>query len=708
MLANLRIRISISAFNHFASNSFSTTGNVYNRAKYIPRRALLYVPGSNLKMLQKVPQIKVDSLVLELEDGVAMNAKADARTNVKNYLDDLPNKGVHRCFELGVRINSVSSQLIHDDLKELAKAKHLPHAFMVPKVDSIDDLAVILDAFKTTYGEERISNSIINNWLFIFTTTDKDIDFGFWYLVFGISVLVFGIGILVFAFKENKGFFKDVRLVIWIESARAILDMPRIINAAMNLHKTINFFKLDAAVFGSDDFCADIGATRTKEGYENIYARQRFVTCCKAFGIQAIDSVYIDIKDIKGLKKQCEEGNGVSWGFDGKQSIHPSQIETILKSFLPSQEKIEWAQQLVKEFMEHEKRGEGAFTFRGQMIDRPLLLQAMNLVNLIDVVNKESNNKSDLQLQYILDTVPLKFLCSNIKTMSKADEGRLIHIAKKRERAKEAIEQRRRKIELETKNLKSGMKAKFTANYDTVEECMKSATVGLVTLDEMREKQKDVSEMRESQLVPQSLSRNEKIERGVLQNHRLGMDPTVETAFLPDRERESELTKLKDSLAKEWHALQEKEKNEEINVAFAYWDGSSHRKDLRMKKGNTISQFLARALELLKREFSELRSAVPESLMFVKEDLIIPHFYTFQDFIVTKAMGKTGPLYEFDAAGEIRLRQDAAVDCGESHPAKVVLRNWYEKNKHIYPASRWEAFVPNKEYRQTVDDLTTI
>lgn len=80
----------------------------------------------------------------------------------------------------------------------------------------------------------------------------------------------------------------------------------------------------------------------------------------------------------------------MSWGFDGKQSIHPSQIETILKSFLPSQEKIEWAQQLVKEFMEHEKRGEGAFTFRGQMIDRPLLLQAMNLVNLIDVVNKES------------------------------------------------------------------------------------------------------------------------------------------------------------------------------------------------------------------------------------------------------------------------------------------------------------------------------
>ncbi|MCP9260764.1 Protein FAM50A [Dirofilaria immitis] len=296
--------------------------------------------------------------------------------------------------------------------------------------------------------------------------------------------------------------------------------------------------------------------------------------------------------------------------------------------------------------------------------------------------------------------------------MSKADEGRLIHIAKKRERAKEAIEQRRRKLEEETKNLKTGITTKFTANYDVIEDSLKTSTVGLVTLDEMREKQRDVVEARELQRAVEGNSKEnirntasdskscqkrvlsfafddedeEDMVSVPLEKKRVGMDPTVETAFLPDRNREKELAKLKEDLAKEWQSP-ERSENE---------------------KGNTISQFLVRALELLKREFSETRAAVPESLMFVKEDLIIPHFYTFQDFIVTKAMGKTGPLYEFDAAGEIRLRQDAAVDCGESHPAKVVLRSWYEKNKHIYPASRWEAFVPNKEYRRTIDDLTTI
>lgn len=64
--------------------------------------------------------------------------------------------------------------------------------------------------------------------------------------------------------------------------------------------------------------------------------------------------------------------------------------------------------------------------------------------------------------------------------------------------------------------------------------------------------------------------------------------------------------------------------------------------------------------------------------MFVKEDLIIPSHYTFQDFIATKTMGKTGPLWQFDAAGEIRVRQCAALDIGEAHPVKVCLRSWYE------------------------------
>lgn len=100
---------------------------------------------------------------------------------------------------------------------------------------------------------------------------------------------------------------------------------------------------------------------------------------------------------------------------------------------------------------------------------------------------------------------------------------------------------------------------------------------------------------------------------------------------------------------------------------FSYWDGSGHRKTTRMKKGlpsfsvffsfrfmsswiliffflfwyesgNTIYQFLQRCLESLRKDFHELKTISADQLMYVKEDLIIPHHYSFYDFIVTKVL----------------------------------------------------------------------
>uniref|UniRef100_A0A914WM41 Citramalyl-CoA lyase, mitochondrial n=1 Tax=Plectus sambesii TaxID=2011161 RepID=A0A914WM41_9BILA len=322
---------SIQQFRHFCSGTGASSSN----DKYVPRRALLYVPASNPKMLDKAPKLQVDCLVLELEDGVALTAKAEARQNIRKYLDNWPQQ--HACHEVGVRVNSVSSGLLADDVTELAKSSKLPDAFMVPKIDSVDDLNTVWKTFRSAYGDQRIRNT-------------------------------------------------PTRMVIWIESARALLDMPQILKAASTLHKSAQFFRTDAVVFGSDDYCADIGATRSNDATEIMYARQHFVACCKAYGMQAIDAVYIDYKDVEGLKKQCEQGK--SWGFNGKQVIHPTQIGTVQDCFLPSAERIDWATELIKEFEQHQRGGKGAFTFRGHMIDRPLLLQAKNVVELVRNVKK--------------------------------------------------------------------------------------------------------------------------------------------------------------------------------------------------------------------------------------------------------------------------------------------------------------------------------
>lgn len=77
--------------------------------------------------------------------------------------------------------------------------------------------------------------------------------------------------------------------------------------------------------------------------------------------------------------------------------------------------------------------------------------------------------------------------------------------------------------------------------------------------------------------------------------------------------------------------------------------------------------------------------------------LFLQH-YTFYDFIVNKARGKSGPLFNFDVHDDVRMLADANVEKDESHAGKVVERSWYQRNKHIFPANRWEIFDPAKNY----------
>jgi len=171
-------------------------------------------------------------------------------------------------------------------------------------------------------------------------------------------------------------------------------------------------------------------------------------------------------------------------------------------------------------------------------------------------------------------------------------------------------------------------------------------------------------------------------------------NPNVDTSFLPDREREEAERKERERLRVEWLEKQEETKKEEIEVVYSYWDGSGHRKSVTCKKGDDIGSFL----EKCRQQFSELRGVSVDNLMYVKEDLIIPHHYTFYDFIINKARGKSGPLFNFDVHDDVRLLADATKEKDESHAGKVVERSYYQRNKHIFPASRWEVFDPEKNY----------
>ncbi|XP_060560044.1 protein FAM50A-like [Ruditapes philippinarum] len=319
-----------------------------------------------------------------------------------------------------------------------------------------------------------------------------------------------------------------------------------------------------------------------------------------------------------------------------------------------------------------------------------------------------------------------------------SEGGRAQILIKKRQKEQEEMEMKRKKIE---EDLSVGsIQNKFASHYDAVEQQLKSNTIGLVTLDEMKAKQETLIKQREKQLAKKNAEarliekekedkkRKEKMKIAALsfdpdedeeedeeeeegeeeeekepvdilnKKKRLGMNPDVDTSFLPDRDREEAENKLREQIAQEWMQKQEHVKNEEIDITYSYWDGSGHRRQVRMKKGNSIQQFLQKCLETLRREFNDLKAVTVDQLMYVKEDLIIPHHYTFYDFIVTKARGKSGPLFNFNVKDDIRIINDASVEKEESHAGKVCIRSWYERSKHIFPASRWEPYDPEKKW----------
>ncbi|CAK8689309.1 protein FAM50A-like [Clavelina lepadiformis] len=307
-----------------------------------------------------------------------------------------------------------------------------------------------------------------------------------------------------------------------------------------------------------------------------------------------------------------------------------------------------------------------------------------------------------------------------------ASEGnRAMHMQKRREKAKEHLEELKAKIVNENA-IKSNIHNKFSTHYDAVEAELKSSTIGLVTLNEMRERQENLIREREKQIATtgeaklqarkDKIRKKEKARSAAALSFNLEEDgeddedeefvvakkvkknPDVDTSFLPDRDREAQENELREKIRKEWVEKQDKLKSEEIEITYSYWDGSGHRRKVKMKKGNSIQQFLIKCLDQLRPDFSELRSAGVEHSMYIKEDLIIPQHYTFYDFIMTKARGKSGALFSFDVHDDIRLVSDARIEKDESHAGKVVLRSWYEKNKHIFPASRWEPFDPEKKW----------
>ena len=286
------------------------------------RRALLYMPGDDRRKIEKSTTLGVDCICMDMEDGTAINKKVEARAVISQAMKELNFGDSERC----IRINSIGSGFEKEDLASALAAK--PDSIVVPKIETAEQVKWV---------SEQIEAYELSN-------------------------------------KLNIG---SIRLLIGLETAKGILNLKEIAEADK---------RLEAIIFGAEDYAASVGATRTKEAVEVLYARSAVIVACAANDLQAIDMVYIDFKDTEGLRAEAEQGAGL--GFSGKQIIHPNQVQITQEAFTPSDKAIEYAKRVVESFEASQKEGKGAFALDGKMIDMPLLKNAQKVLDRAKAAGK--------------------------------------------------------------------------------------------------------------------------------------------------------------------------------------------------------------------------------------------------------------------------------------------------------------------------------
>ncbi|HER43005.1 MAG TPA: citrate lyase ACP [Candidatus Eisenbacteria bacterium] len=187
---------------------------------------------------------------------------------------------------------------------------------------------------------------------------------------------------------EKKHKIEEKTLIMpLLETAKGALNAYRIASASD---------RVVALCFGAEDFTADVGVERTKEGTESFVARSLIVLGAKAARVQAIDTVFSDVSDEEGLVASTKEA--MALGFEGKGVIHPRQIGPIHRVFSPTPDRIAYAKQVVSAIEDARARGSGVATIKSKMIDAPIEIRARKILRLAEalgLLGEEEESKKE-------------------------------------------------------------------------------------------------------------------------------------------------------------------------------------------------------------------------------------------------------------------------------------------------------------------------
>jgi citrate lyase subunit beta / citryl-CoA lyase len=284
-------------------------------------RSLLFVPADSARKLEKGMTSGADALIVDLEDSVALDGKANARETAAAFVREAMASKTHPYIL--VRVNGLQTGLIDADLDAVAPAK--PDAIMLPKAEGG---ASILHADAKLAVREAINNL-------------------------------------------PDGHIKI--LPIATETAASLFVAGTFPGSSK---------RLNGLTWGAEDLSAELGAqaNRGADGrFLDPYRLARVLCLAGAAAAQvpAFDTVYVDFRNSEGFRRECEEA--VRDGFVGKMAIHPAQVPIINEIFTPSHEAQALAQSIVDAFAANP--GAGVVGIGGVMYDQPHLARAMRLLD---------------------------------------------------------------------------------------------------------------------------------------------------------------------------------------------------------------------------------------------------------------------------------------------------------------------------------------
>jgi citrate lyase subunit beta/citryl-CoA lyase len=277
-------------------------------------RSLLFVPGHRGDMIPKAAAAGADAVILDLEDAVAPSEKAAARRTVAAALEGPMPDGL----VVLVRTNAVASGLMDADLREAARPRM--DGVCLPKCETPADVQAA--AARLLAAEDR------------------------------------------FGLPRGR-----LRLLALVETARGVLNAAAIARGSPRVW---------GLVFGAEDFTADAGLTRTREGAELAAARSAVALAAHAAGVEPLDGIFADFRDEPGLVADTEEAKRL--GYTGKTLIHPAQIAPVHRVLAPGPDEIAKARRIAEAFAQAEAGGSGIVVVDGAMVDRPIAVRAQRVL----------------------------------------------------------------------------------------------------------------------------------------------------------------------------------------------------------------------------------------------------------------------------------------------------------------------------------------